>query len=229
MIRPQLTFDLGHRPALGVADFLVAPCNEAAVAWLDRWPAWPGPALAIAGPPGCGKTHLVHAWLGRSGAPCIAAADLAGRDPFALMADRRAIAIEDADRGVDETALFHLLNVVAERRGTVVLTGRDSPARWAVRLADLRSRLAAAAVVSVAAPDDRLLAGVLAKQFADRQLKVADDVIAFLVPRMERSFAAARALVESLDRAALAERRPITVPFARLMLDGTASLPFDSA
>ena len=39
----QLPLDLGHRPALGREDFLVAPSNQGAVAWIDRWPDWPGP------------------------------------------------------------------------------------------------------------------------------------------------------------------------------------------
>ena len=33
-----------------------------AVAWLERWPDWPGPALALCGPQGSGKTHLMRAF-----------------------------------------------------------------------------------------------------------------------------------------------------------------------
>ena len=46
---------------------LVAPSNEAAVAWIDRWPDWPGSALVVHGPPGSGKTHLAEVWRARSG------------------------------------------------------------------------------------------------------------------------------------------------------------------
>ena len=56
----QLPLDLGHLPALGWDDFLVAPSNQAAVSWLDRWPRWPGHALSLFGPAGSGKTHLAH-------------------------------------------------------------------------------------------------------------------------------------------------------------------------
>lgn len=218
MTGDQLLLALEHRPALGAQDFLVAPCNREAVAMVDRWPDWPGPALALAGPDGCGKTHLVHVWRERSGAGALPAAAIAGRDPYALLGDRLALAVEDVDRGADETALFHLHNVAAERRGFLLLTGRELPARWPVILPDLRSRLAAMPVVAIAAPDDRLLAGVLGKQFADRQVKVGAEVIEYLVARMERSFTALRTLVEALDRAALADARPITVPLARTIL-----------
>jgi chromosomal replication initiation ATPase DnaA len=214
----QLVFELGGRPALGTREFLVAPCNQVAVAMIDRWPDWPAPVVALAGPEGSGKTHLVHVWRERSGAVRHEARDLAGRDPYLLLGDCNAAAVEDVDQGGDEVTLFHLHNVVLERRGTLLVTGREPPSRWPIRLADLRSRLAAAPTVAVAAPDDRLLAGVLAKQFADRQVRVQPDVIEFLVLRMERSFAALQGLVDALDRAALASRRPITVPLAREVL-----------
>ncbi|MGB8274330.1 MAG: DNA replication protein, partial [Alphaproteobacteria bacterium] len=69
----QLPLDLPHRPALGLEDFLVAPCNVGAVRWIDRWPDWPGPVLAITGPSACGKTHLAHVWQARSGAAMLSA------------------------------------------------------------------------------------------------------------------------------------------------------------
>lgn len=211
----QLVLDLGHRPALGAEDFLVAPCNAAAVAWIDRWPAWPASALVVHGPSGAGKTHLAHVWRGRSGARHYDPA----RPPDQAAAD--AVLVEDGDRLADEEAMLHLYNLVAAARGTMLVTAALPPARWGLRLADLRSRLVAAPAVAIDPPDDALLGSVLAKQFRDRQLDVAGDVIAYLVARMERSFAAARALVEALDRAALAERRAVTVPLARRVLGET--------
>ena len=56
------------------------------------------------------------------------------------------------------------------------------------------------------------------KLFADRQLLVGEEVVAFLVPRLERSFAAAASAVAALDQAALAAHRRITVPLARAVL-----------
>ena len=220
----QLALDLGHRAAFGREDFLVAPANELAVAWIDRWPDWPGPVLALHGPAGCGKSHLARVWQGASGAVALDPARLttAGLDDR-LGASRAAI-LDGADSFLDgtrarEEALFHLHNMMAERRGHLLLSGRIPPARWPVGLADLRSRLAAAQAVGLGAPDDALIEGVLVKLFADRQLRVGPEVVRFLVARMERSFAAARALVAALDGTALEFRREITVPLARRVLN----------
>ena len=92
------------------------------------------------------------------------------------------------------------------------------PARWNFGLDDLASRLKAAPQAGIGPPDDGLIAAVLVKQFADRQLKVDDDVITYLLRRMERSFAAARSMVGAIDDLSLAERRNITVPLVRQVL-----------
>ncbi len=222
MTAGQLTLDLGHRPALGMDDFLVTPCNREAVAWIDRWPDWPGPALAIHGPPGCGKTHLAHVFRARSAAKLIAPEALGRTEPDGLLGEARVCMLDDAGRvaggSVRERALLHLYNVVAERQGHLLLAARKPPGRWPVGLPDLRSRLAAMPAVSVGAPDDELIGALLVKLFADRQLRVGQDVVAFLLTRMERSFDAARRMVAAIDETALAERRNITVPLVRDVL-----------
>lgn len=211
----QLVLDLKHRPAHGADDFLVASCNSEAVAWLDRWPDWPGPALALFGPAGCGKTHMAHVWKVRSGARLLTPADVAQTPPDQLVADSKTLVVDGAAAGQDERALFHLYNMVLEARGHLLITSRTAPARWGIELPDLRSRLAAAPAVAIGRPDDGLIGAVLVKLFADRQLQVDGDVLTFVLARMERTFAAAHALVAALDRAALAARRKITVPLAR--------------
>lgn len=213
----QYPLDLGHRPALGSADFLVAPCNEAAVAWLDRWPQWPAPALALYGPPGCGKTHLANVWRARSGATMIPPAALTTASVPTLLGEARAAVVDDA-RSADEEALLHLYNLLAERQGHLLVVAGEPPARWPIALPDLRSRLVAAPAVAVGAPDDALLGSVLVKLFADRQLSVSEELIAYLLPRLERTFDAARAIVAALDAASLAAHRRITVALAREIL-----------
>jgi len=219
----QLPLDLGHRPALGREDFLLAPCNEVAVAWIDRWPEWPATALALHGPPACGKTHLCHVWRALSGAVDIDPEALSAAEPPALLGTAAAVALEDADTALAagrlaEERLLHLYNLVGERGGRMLLTGQTPPARWPVELPDLRSRLRAATAVALAPPDDALIEAVLVKLFADRQLRADAGVVHFLASRMERSFAAARSIVAAMDSAALAGRREITVPLARRVL-----------
>ncbi len=212
----QLTFDLGRRPAFGLDDFLVAPSNAAAVAWLDRWPDWPNDALAIHGPAGSGKSHCVQVWRASAGAVVVAAGELTLERVPDLAG--QAVAVEDCDRGFDERALLHLHNLQKETGGHLLVTARMAPARWGVALADLDSRLRAQASVAIGAPDDALLQAVLVKLLADRQLRVGPEVVRFVTARMARSFATVAEIVAALDRASLAAKRKVTVPLAAEVL-----------
>lgn len=219
----QLPLPLPHRPSLDGEDYLVAPCNEDAVRWIDRWPDWPGPSLAVAGPAGSGKTHLASVWAAVSGARFMDPDEVNGPEGGLAPAEGPLI-IDDADRlmgqGAQEQALFHLLNGLHGTKGRLMLTGSAPPTRWQVKLADLRSRLNAIPVAEIGPPDDALIAALVVKLFADRQLRISGDAVRFLTARMERSFEAASRLVESIDRRALAEQRAVTIPLIRDILSG---------
>jgi chromosomal replication initiation ATPase DnaA len=219
----QLALALPHRPATAREDFLVAPSNALAVAWIDRWPDWPMPGLVVHGPEGCGKSHLAAVWAARADATVLDTGDLVrpGGTPPRRGA---AVIVEDVDArvagdGAAEEGLFHLYNRIVDAKGALLLTGRGAPARWGIALDDLRSRLNALPSAAVSAPDDALLEALFVKHFADRQIRVGRDVVGYLVTRSERSHDAVRRLVARLDRASLADRRTITVRFARRVLE----------
>lgn len=206
----QLALALEHPVSFAREDFVEGPANAAALALVESFPDWPGRIAMLAGPRGSGKSHLASIWAEMSGARTYAARALDAHDvPGALATG--AVVLDDVEASeIDEPALFHLLNLARQERAFVLLTGRTQPAGWTLSLPDLHSRLRAVPVVSLSAPDDRLLRALLVKLFADRQLSVDESLLAFLLNRIERSFPAARRAVEALDREALRLRRPVT-------------------
>jgi chromosomal replication initiation ATPase DnaA len=206
----QLALALGHHTSFAREDFLAGPSNAAALAMIERWPDWPDRLLVVAGPPGSGKSHLAAIWAGAAGARFLAARALAEADLLGALSTG-ALVIEDvAGDAADERALFHLINLAREEEAFVLVTAPTPPSGWTLRLADLASRLRALPVVALGPPDDALLRAVMVKLFADRQLAVDESLLAYLMNRIERSFAAAHAAVERLDREALRLRRPVT-------------------
>ena len=217
----QLGLDLPVRPALGRDDFLVAPSNAVALAMIDDWPNWAKHKLVLTGPEGAGKTHLAHVWADAAGAQIVAASALAHADIEALASTP--VAVEDVDAiardSAAQTALFHLHNLMGAAALPLLMTGQAAPHHWALSLPDLQSRVDAAGHARLDAPDDTLLAAVLAKLFADRQLIPKPDVIPYLLTHMDRSFAAARNVVTALDASSLAQKRAVTRALAAQVLD----------
>lgn len=216
----QLAFDLPAREAFRREDFFVSPVNAVALAAVDGWHGWPGGKMLLVGPSGSGKTHLARLWAAETGAEVIAGEDLAEADLPGLSA-QGAVAVEDAEAVAGdaraEAAFFHLHNLVVQA-GSLLVTASTPPRDWGLMLPDLASRLQAAPLTRLDAPDDALLSAVLIKLFADRQIAVPPTLIPYLVARMERSFAAARALVGTLDAVSLAQGRPVTRQLAAAIL-----------
>ncbi len=191
-----LAWPVDHRPER----LAITAANQSAAAWLATPALWPVPVTLLVGPEGSGKSHLAG-WF-------------AAHQPARI--------IETADRH-DPEALFHAWNA-ASRDAPLLLTSRLLPRDWGHGLPDLASRLAATPLVRLGEPDDDLLAAVLAKLFAERGISVGDDLIRWLLLRIERSLAAAQAVVAALDATSLARRRPVTIPLAREVIDGQFSL-----
>lgn len=221
----QLTFDLPSREQFRRADFFVSPANALALAAVDGWRDWPGGKMLLLGPAGSGKTHLARLWAAEAGAAVISAQELTQADLPGL-ATVGAVVVEDgaavAGDADLEAAFFHLHNLVLPA-GRLLITAEAPPRDWGLTLPDLASRLQASGITRLDPPDDALLSAVLIKLFSDRQLAVPPNLIPYLVLRIERSIAAARALVAALDARSLAEARPITRQMAADLLDAAGS------
>ena len=223
----QLILPLDQHSKLTRADFVVAPGNRQAVAFVDAWPDWPTPAAVLFGPSGSGKSHLAAVWQARAGAVRIAASSLEDLEPAAL-AGRGPFAVEDID-SVDPTeardrALFALIEG-AGPGSPLLLTGREPPGEWPVVLPDLASRFAAVLAFSLWAPDDALLGAMARKLFTDRQLAVPDSVIQRIIRSLERSPSAIRDFVARADEKALAEHRAVNLSLVRELLAACETEP----
>jgi len=204
----QLPLDLGHQPGHSRDHLVASPENAAALSLIDTWPNWTAPVAMLVGPAGSGKSHLLTIFREEH-----AAVDAGTSFENAIEAAEqgRPIVLDDADREpLTETALFHLINAVRSGQATLLMTAQRLPAAWTLTLPDLISRLKTASVVEIEEPGDALLAAVVMKLFADRQIDIEPHVVQFITRRIERSLAAAIAVVDQLDRAALERRRPIT-------------------
>jgi chromosomal replication initiation ATPase DnaA len=201
----QLPLPFQHRPRFDARDFVPASSNQEALAWLDT--DWPDHRLALFGPAGCGKSHLLHVWAERRNALLLPAPALVDLDD---LPPGGAVALDDADTVGNETLLFHFLNQARERRLHLLLASRVAPSHWSVNLPDLSSRLRALSAVEIRPPSDDLLATLLVRLIADRQLAVPPPLQKWMLLRLPRSPAALREAIARLDRESLISGMAIT-------------------
>ena len=204
----QLPLDFGHEPSHAEDDFLVGEGNALAHARIIAWPHWSDGITLLVGPAASGKSHLARIFIDRSHAESVTPQTIG---TISSTSGRGAVVVEDVDRlDYDEHALFHLLNQAMRGERTILLTARDDIALWPLRTDDVRSRARRAAVFRLEVSDDIELSQMFVKLFGDRQIRVDPKVIGYVVPRMERSPEEAAALVELMDRLALAKGSAIT-------------------
>lgn len=176
-------------------EFLIGPSNERAVRLLERWSTWPVMAVVVTGPRKSGRSLLARIFAAKTGGGLI----------------------DDAERQV-ETAVFHAWNRAQEVRRPVVIVADAPPPEWAIKLPDLRSRIAASPAVTLGDPDEGLMQALFERQFLRRGLDARPELIQWLVVRVERSHVALLRAVDVLDQALLERHRRLSIPLARATL-----------
>jgi len=173
-------------------DFIVSDANQTAVRHLEHWALWPVMASVLTGPRKSGRSLLGRIFAAKTGGRFVDNADLH-----------------------DEEALFHAWNAAQADRKPLLMAADLPPAKWRIKLPDLRSRLLASPHIAIDQPDFDLMSGLVEKLLQTRGLVAKPDVVRYVVPRIERSYIGIGRIVDALDEAALARRRPITMAVAR--------------
>ena len=224
----QMPLEMPFPKLQGRDDFIISDCNRLAAAWINRWPDWPKPghSLNLVGPAGAGKSHLAAIWQDMCGARlCDHPAALA-----AIMtdADVPLVILDKIDGAFDwpEDTLFHLFTRCDSQAGGILMLSEQPVAQMRWDLADLRSRMRGVAMASIDLPDDALVYALLEKYFTDRQLLAPPAMLTYLVSRMERSFHAVLKIAAALDRRSIAEKKPLSVGLARLVLHDIEASPY---
>lgn len=210
-----------HRGDNSVKDFFVTEANHLAYAWVKRWPEWPAPyhAINIFGPKGCGKSHLADIFTSKLTGDNITCYKITSMTEF----DRTSLArfqsyiLDGVARSDDwdEEALFHLMNYLAETGKSALITSQTPLSQMGWQLADLSSRLRSVPAQQVAMPDDDLLEALLDTYFANRQCQVAEPAMRYILRHVERSYQGVADIVQAIDKASLAEKRPVTTALVK--------------
>lgn len=191
----QIALPLGDAARLEAPRLIVGDANAVVLDAFERAEEWPFRTAILFGPGRSGKSLLAR-WFARSG---------------------RGEAIDDAER-LAEPELFHRWNR-AQESGTPLLLVSGASDDWQVALPDLASRLGAALRLEIGAPDDAMLAELIALHAEMRGVVLDDSAAAYLVPRCERSHMGVEKLIAAIDRLSLERKQAPTLSIWRDALD----------
>ena len=191
----QIALPLDWPAAETAGDFVVGTANAEVVRHLRHWSLWPVMATIVSGPRKSGRSRLGRMFAASTGGTLI----------------------DDAERQPEES-LFHAWNAAQSDRRPLLIIADSAPPAWVVRLPDLASRLAATPKLTIGEPDEALGRALIEKLLGARGLAAPPEVLAYLSPRIERSYLAIQQIVDLIDDTALARRSRLTIPLARRAL-----------
>ena len=119
-----------------------------------------------------------------------------------------------------ERCLFSLWQRATERNATLLFAARENPAQVPFGLADLKSRLASSAVFAVRELNDDEQVEALNLRAELRGFELPPETARYLQRRFPRDMRTLCEVLDTLDDAAFAAQRRITVPFIRDVIDG---------
>ncbi len=220
----QLPLLLEHRRLLGREDFLVSPCNVEAVEWIDAYPDWGNNlAVVVLGEKSSGKTHLSWLFSEKTGAKVYEASELSGELFSDVVPVNSALIIENVDEVIGdseiEEILFHIINYAEECNTKILLTTEKTFSSFDFKIPDLKTRLQSFPVANIYSPDDEFLKALLVKQFLERDIIVAPDVIEYIVKHIPRDTVSVAFVVEQADLLSFEEKHRITIPFIKKIID----------
>jgi chromosomal replication initiation ATPase DnaA len=186
----------------------------AAVRNVDRWPYH---AFCLIGPKGSGVTTLAHAWADERKATFFDAANVAELDLTELESiTEHDLVIDDVDNLKRAEPLLLLLSGVKRHQKAILLTAHTAPATWSFQSPDLNSRLQAAPLAQLPAPDEELMRARLRRAFSRSVLALPKTVEDYLVTRVGLDYSQIENVAEIL--AGASGDRPLTIPLARVIL-----------
>lgn len=226
----QLLLRLRLRADATFANYVAGAANAPALHALRTWLEQPeGGIFYLFGAPGCGRSHLLQAacHLQATTAPVyLPLADFATAAPAALLESLELAALlclDDIDTVLTDPdwceALFHLCNRVFAAGHKLLVSASVAPAQLDCHLADLRSRLSWGGSFRLHALDDAGRGEFLQLRARERGFELNAEVVAYILNRHSRDPVLLLRLLDELDRQSLAQKKRITVPFVRQIID----------
>ncbi|MDC6481994.1 DnaA/Hda family protein [Pelagibacteraceae bacterium] len=214
----QLIFKFPFKTNYFEEDFYVSENNFEAYKLIESWPKWSSKFINIFGPSGCGKTHLANIFNKKINSFFIRASEL-DNNSLSIIKAKECLIIDAYKNNVEEKLFYSVLNQSYLSNQFIIINSLKPIQSFEVKLKDLSSRFSSFVNISIDLPTDELIKVVISKNFSDKQVKIENKLLEYIVKNIDRSYEAIFDLINKLDDFSLSAGRSININLIKKALN----------
>jgi chromosomal replication initiation ATPase DnaA len=206
----QLIFKFPFKTNYFEEDFYVSTNNFEAYKLIESWPKWSSKFINIFGPSGCGKTHLANILNKKIDSFFIEASDL-NSDSLSTIKIKKCLIIDNYHNNVKEKLFYTILNQSHLSNQYIIINSPKPVQSFEVELHDLKSRFSSFVNIGIDLPTDELIKVIISKNFSDKQVKIDNNLLEYILKNIDRSYESIFNLIEKLDNFSLSTGKSINI------------------
>ena len=204
----QKLLDFGIAESFDENDYYVSKSNYFAKNIIDAWPKWDKKIVNLAGEKYSGKTHLSNIFKKKSNALYLCSNNIEDKILKKIKLSN-SIIIEDLEESFDEKLLYSIFNLVEQDNKYLLISSKKPIDTMKFTLPDLLSRLKNCIIATIEQPDDELIYAIILKSFSDRQIKLENKIIDYIIKRIARSYSKMHEFIYKIDELSLKKKKSI--------------------
>ena len=213
----QLIFKFPFKTSYFERDFFVSSNNFEAYKLIESWPKWPDKKLNIFGPSGCGKTHLINILSKKLKLLCVDA-DKFDENLSNIIENYDCVVIDNYLGNIDEKLFYSFIDQIIQMNKSIIINSSMNLKSLRFNLKDLKSRLYSFLEIKIGLPTDDLIRVIILKTFSDKQVRLSNKNLEFVIKNIDRSYDKISKFVKDVDSLSLSTGKSININLIKKVL-----------
>ena len=214
----QLIFKFPFKTNYIKQDFFVSSSNFEAYKLIESWPNWPDKSINVHGPSGCGKTHLSKILANQMETIFINSKNF-NEETVVKNKLFKCLIIDNFNNNINEKLLYSMLNHLKQIDKYVLINSLKPINHYEIKLKDLKSRLEGFIKIGINLPTDELLKVVILKIFSEKQIKISEKNVEYIIKNIERTYDKILKFTKEIDNLSLSTGKVININLIKKVLN----------
>ena len=216
-LNKQLLFKFNNKKNFNYNDFYVTKSNFYAFNLVNNWPKWEKNIINIHGEKFSGKSHLSEIFREKYKAKIFFEKDI-NENFFKTIKIHENLVLDNFENKTSEKLIYTLFNFVDQDNKYLIINSRVPIVKMSYKLKDLTSRIKTCLLVEISKPDDDLIYALILKYCSDKQIKIDNKLIEYIIKRIDRSYGKIFNFIYKLDKMSLLKKKPIDLKIIKQLI-----------